>query len=218
MAQRPPHNIGGAQRHRRILRDNIAGLTKPALKRILRRGGVKRISGLIYEELRGVTAVWMGSVISQMIIFTQVNRRKTVFLEDLEAALEINGIFLAAGSDGKSLKSFTSRSHNHEEIKTSGKRAKPGVRAEKEIKQQIEHSDVLAFAKIPFERYVRELAQDHELDLRFSPVVLDFLQLATESYLVGVCKDAHLCARHADRKTLFPKDIQLARRIRGELA
>ncbi|POW03016.1 hypothetical protein PSHT_11863 [Puccinia striiformis] len=45
---------GGAKRHRKILRDNIQGITKPAIRRLARRGGVKRISGLIYEETRGV--------------------------------------------------------------------------------------------------------------------------------------------------------------------
>ena len=48
---------GGAKRHRKILRDNIQGITKPAIRRLARRGGVKRISGLIYEETRGVLKV-----------------------------------------------------------------------------------------------------------------------------------------------------------------
>ncbi|KAH9009808.1 hypothetical protein EDB84DRAFT_1276528, partial [Lactarius hengduanensis] len=47
---------GGAKRHRRILRDNIQGITKPAIRRLARRGGVKRISGLIHEETRCVIA------------------------------------------------------------------------------------------------------------------------------------------------------------------
>ena len=48
---------GGAKRHRKVLRDNIQGITKPAIRRLARRGGVKRISGLIYEETRGVLKV-----------------------------------------------------------------------------------------------------------------------------------------------------------------
>ena len=50
---------GGAKRHRKILRDNIQGITKPAIRRLARRGGVKRISGLIYEETRGVLKVFL---------------------------------------------------------------------------------------------------------------------------------------------------------------
>merc|ERR1712107_899393 len=48
---------GGAKRHRKVLRDNIQGITKPAIRRLARRGGVKRISGLIYEEVRAVLRV-----------------------------------------------------------------------------------------------------------------------------------------------------------------
>ncbi|MCP4262177.1 MAG: hypothetical protein GY774_32445, partial [Planctomycetes bacterium] len=50
---------GGAKRHRKVLRDNIQGITKPAIRRLARRGGVKRIPGLIYEETRGVLKVFL---------------------------------------------------------------------------------------------------------------------------------------------------------------
>ena len=56
---------GGAKRHRKVLRDNIQGITKPAIRRLARRGGVKRISGLIYEETRGVLKVFLENVIHQ---------------------------------------------------------------------------------------------------------------------------------------------------------
>ena len=49
---------GGYQRHRKVLKDNIQGVTKPAIRRLARRGGVKRISGMVYEETRGVLKVW----------------------------------------------------------------------------------------------------------------------------------------------------------------
>ena len=55
---------GGAKRHRKVLRDNIQGITKPAIRRLARRGGVKRISGLIYEETRGVLKVFLENVIA----------------------------------------------------------------------------------------------------------------------------------------------------------
>uniref|UniRef100_A0A0D3FD36 Histone H4 n=1 Tax=Oryza barthii TaxID=65489 RepID=A0A0D3FD36_9ORYZ len=54
---------GGAKRHRKVLRDNIQGITKPAIRRLARRGGVKRISGLIYEETRGVLKIFLENVI-----------------------------------------------------------------------------------------------------------------------------------------------------------
>nr|XP_045722044.1 uncharacterized protein LOC123837169 [Mirounga angustirostris] len=114
---------GGAKRHRKVLRDNIQGITKPAIRRLARRGGVKRISGLIYEETRGVLKV---------------------FLENI--------------------------------------------------------------------------AQDFKTDLRFQSSAVMALQEACEAYLVGLFEDTNLCAIHAKRVTIMPKDIQLARRIRGERA
>ncbi|KAH7941864.1 hypothetical protein HPB49_018051 [Dermacentor silvarum] len=58
---------GGAKRHRKVLRDNIQGITKPAIRRLARRGGVKRISGLIYEETRGVLEVFLENVIRDAV-------------------------------------------------------------------------------------------------------------------------------------------------------
>ena len=58
---------GGAKRHRKVLRDNSQGITKPAIRRLARRGGVKRISGLIYEETRGVLKVSFTVLILQCI-------------------------------------------------------------------------------------------------------------------------------------------------------
>ncbi|CAL1702789.1 unnamed protein product [Somion occarium] len=58
---------GGAKRHRKILRDNIQGITKPAIRRLARRGGVKRISGLIYEETRGVLKIFLENVIRDSV-------------------------------------------------------------------------------------------------------------------------------------------------------
>jgi len=61
---------GGAKRHRKVLRDNIQGITKPAIRRLARRGGVKRISGLIYEETRGVLKVFLENVIRDAVTYT----------------------------------------------------------------------------------------------------------------------------------------------------
>uniref|UniRef100_A0A3Q3GRN4 Histone H4 n=1 Tax=Labrus bergylta TaxID=56723 RepID=A0A3Q3GRN4_9LABR len=71
---------GGAKRHRKVLRDNIQGITKPAIRRLARRGGVKRISGLIYEETRGVLKVFLENVIRDAVTYTEHAKRKTMSL------------------------------------------------------------------------------------------------------------------------------------------
>jgi histone H4 len=81
----------GAKRHRKILRDNIAGITKPAIRRLARRGGVKRISGLIYEETRGVLKVFLENVIRDAVTYTEHARRKTVTAMDVVYALKRQG-------------------------------------------------------------------------------------------------------------------------------
>ena len=82
---------GGAKRHRMFLRDNIQGITKPAIRRLARRGGVKRISGLIYEETRGVLKVFLEGVIRDAIEYTTHARRKTVNAIDVVYALKRQG-------------------------------------------------------------------------------------------------------------------------------
>ena len=82
---------GGAKRHRKILRDNIQGITKPAIRRLARRGGVKRISGLIYEETRGVLKNYLKSVIRDAVTYTEHAKRKTVVAVDIVHALKRQG-------------------------------------------------------------------------------------------------------------------------------
>ena len=82
---------GGAKRHRKILRDNIQGITKPAIRRLARRGGVKRISGLIYEETRGVLKVFLENVIRDAVTYTEHAKRKTVTALDVVYALKRQG-------------------------------------------------------------------------------------------------------------------------------
>jgi histone H3 len=73
----------------------------------------------------------------------------------------------------------------------------------------------LLLRKLPFQRLVREIAQDYRSDLRFQSLALLALQEATEAFLVGLFEDANVCAIHAKRVTIMPKDIALARRIRS---
>lgn len=78
---------GGAKRHRKVLRDNIQGITKPAIRRLARRGAVKRVSGLISEETRSVLKVFLESVVRDAVTYTAHARRKTVVAMDVVYAL-----------------------------------------------------------------------------------------------------------------------------------
>lgn len=122
---------------------------------------------------------------------------------------------------------------------------RPGTVALREIRRYQKSTELL-IRKLPFQRLVREIAQDFKTDLRFQSAAIGalqvwhhltthtililahvsvctfdsvlFIQEASEAYLVGLFEDTNLCAIHAKRVTIMPKDIQLARRIRGERA
>jgi histone H3 len=85
----------------------------------------------------------------------------------------------------------------------------------REIRKYQRSTDLL-IRKLPFQRLVREIAQQVKQDLRFQSTAILALQEAAEAYLVGLFEDTNLCAIHAKRVTIQPKDMQLARRIRGE--
>ena len=103
-------------------------------------------------------------------------------------------------------------------------RYRPGTVALKQIRQYQKSTELL-IRKLPFQRLVREIASDSEViksplcgKVRFQSAAIMALQEATEAYLVGLFEDSNLCAIHTRRVTIMPKDIQLARRIRGERA
>ena len=82
---------GAGKRHRKVLRDNIQGITKPAIRRLARRGGVKRISGLMYEETRGVLKTFLENVVKDAVCYSEHARRKTVTALDVVYALKRQG-------------------------------------------------------------------------------------------------------------------------------
>ena len=96
-------------------------------------------------------------------------------------------------------------------------RYRPGTVALREIRKYQKSTDLL-IRKLPFQRLVREIASDFATDLRFQSHAVLALQEAAEAYLVGLFQDTNLLAIHARRVTIKPKDMQLARRIRGERA
>ena len=101
-------------------------------------------------------------------------------------------------------------------------RYRPGTVALKEIRRYQKTTELLIW-KLPFQRLVREIASDADVirsplcgKVRFQSLAIMVLQEASEAYLVRLFEDTNLCAIHAKRVTIMPKDIQLARRIRGE--
>lgn len=96
-------------------------------------------------------------------------------------------------------------------------RYRPGTVALREIRRYQKSTELL-LRKAPFCRLVREVALKFRSNLKFQSLAIAALQEAAEAYLVRLFEDTNLCAIHAKRVTIYPKDMQLARRIRGERA
>ena len=108
------------------------------------------------------------------------------------------------------------------EARMQGRLVKPhryraGTAALKDI-HHFQKTTALLIRRLPFQRLVREIAQDFKTDLRFQSAAILCLQEAAEAYLVGLFEDTNLCAIHARRVTIMPRDIKLARQIWGERA
>ena len=99
------------------------------------------------------------------------------------------------------------------------RRFRPGTRALREIRAY-QRSYNLLIPRLPFQRLVREITQSlsrvRGAEIRYQSAALYAMQEATEAYLVQLFEDCVLCAIHAKRVTVMPKDMNLARRIRGD--
>ena len=86
------------------------------------------------------------------------------------------------------------------------------------VKNQ-KNTDELSLKKQPFQRLVKDIVANYSggEPFRFTPQALQALHVATEDYLIGLFEDSYLCALHAKRVTLMRKDMNLARRIRGDI-
>ncbi|XP_012313984.1 uncharacterized protein LOC105721487 isoform X1 [Aotus nancymaae] len=211
---------GGAKRHRKVLRDNIQGITKPAIRRLARRGGVKRISGLIYEETRGVLKVFLENVIRDAVTYTEHAKRKTVTAMDVVYALKRQGrrtppcamheksgrLTLQMARTKQTARKSTGGKAPRKQLATKAARKsapatggvkkphryRPGTVALREIRRYQKSTELL-IRKLPFQRLVREIAQDFKTDLRFQSSAVMALQEACEAYLVGLFEDTNLC-------------------------
>ena len=120
---------------------------------------------------------------------------------------------------GKKRSTFAKKQPRSQSDKASAQhqphRYRPGTVALREI-WRYQKSMELLICKLPFQHLVREILQGFGVGLRVTPAMMMALLEAAEAYLVQLLEDSNLCAIHAKRITIQPKDIQLARRIRRE--
>ncbi|XP_041451246.1 uncharacterized protein LOC121404900 [Drosophila obscura] len=191
---------GGAKRHRKVLRDNIQGITKPAIRRLARRGGVKRISGLIYEETRGVLKVFLENVIRDAVTYTEHAKRKTVTAMDVVYALKRQGrtLYGFGGTSGKA-------------AKKAGKAQKNITKTDKKKKRKRKESYAIYIYKV--------LKQVHP-DTGISSKAMSIMNSFVNDIFERIAAEASRLAHYNKRSTITSREIQTAVRLLlpGELA
>ncbi|XP_046869397.1 uncharacterized protein LOC124462048 [Drosophila willistoni] len=178
---------GGAKRHRKVLRDNIQGITKPAIRRLARRGGVKRISGLIYEETRGVLKVFLENVIRDAVTYTEHAKRKTVTAMDVVYALK---------RQGRTLYGFGA--------KKAGKAQKNITKNDKKKKRKRKESYAIYIYKV--------LKQVHP-DTGISSKAMSIMNSFVNDIFERIAAEASRLAHYNKRSTITSREIQTAVRL-----
>ncbi|XP_022792402.1 histone H2B, gonadal-like [Stylophora pistillata] len=191
---------GGAKRHRKILRDNIQGITKPAIRRLARRGGVKRISGLIYEETRGVLKVFLENVIRDAVTYTEHAKRKTVTAMDVVYALKRQGRTLkmapkVAGKKGE-------KKAGKAKAIADGKKKRRGKRKES------------------YAIYIYKVLKQVHPDTGISSKAMGIMNSFVNDIFERIATEASRLAHYNKKSTISSREIQTAIRLLlpGELA
>ena len=196
------------RRSRASTGDSYQGITKPALLQLAHKAGVKSLSGLMYEELRGVMRIFVEDLVGKGLIYAGHAGRKTITPTDVGEALKLLGRRMYATDKDRS------RCKAYEPAKgpdgTVLRKAKPGARAISAMRHAQKQAGCLHIPKAAFERVAREQG-----NVQWSAEAMTTAQEATEAYLVDLLADANLAAIHAKRTTVAPKDLQLVRKLKG---
>ena len=186
-----------------------APVTQPPGKGASKRKGKKprhRFPGFLQ-----VGAQYTGPCLRKAVRYPNVNRKKLVlYLHPIHKKVAGKEALQNVGYSHRSWKWAHEARREGGLVRTGWFR--PGVMALGEIRHY-QKSSVLLIRKLLFQRLVMEIAQDFKTDLRFQSAAILCLQEAAEAYLVGLFEDTNLCAIHAKRVTITPKDLQLARHI-----
>lgn len=193
------------------LRDNINGVTEPAIARLCHLAGVLRISKSVYAEVRLRLQGLLELILEKSILLMEADRRKTLLERDARKAFELCGIDLAVGVNDD-----IKRAHEH---KSSPKKEgtthkfKAGTVAMRDIKYQQKNSDTYFIPKAVFDRLLHELSQEYRDEIRIADDAKMLIQIGIERNLVVLLKAAYSICAAKNQPTLKVREIELARSI-----
>lgn len=212
------HKLKGGAPNRKIAKDNILGITKPGLQRLMRKAGVKYISGLIYEESRSILMRFIEKIVHNSIIIAERKSHTTIMYEDgIEALNLLNiSVYSAKGYPGtmapcKGSHKISKLFPNQTNDTTRRHRPKTNLLR---IIQKYQKTSCTLLPHVSVERLIREIGQEYSKTItRYEINYMWLIHATIEDYMVKLYQNAMLLALHCDRLTLMPKDIHLARKI-----
>ena len=194
------------QKHIKILRDNLQGISDNSIKRLARQAGIPRISKLVYSETRGILYQKLDDILKNAINLMEFQRKKTLDSKTVCSVLPYNMY-----TSTPIYKVFSNKKKSQKKEGSTRKSSKGTAAAREVVHFQKQHGTLL-IRKSPFARLIKEVSQNYKTDMRFSKSAKSFLQVYIEMSLVDMFKTASLCMLHARRTTLESKDVFFAHR------
>jgi histone H3/H4 len=213
----------------------LQGIKKGQIKRLGYVAGIKRMQGDIYEELRTTVFQQLEKLLRTAHTYRVHGRRTTLSADDVNHALKFLGLKAVYGGEEATVTQVVSyekqlkkggHSKNTEDIGEDEEAPKKkvkfssGIRYLRRVRYYQKQHDVVFIAKSPFHKLVRAVST--ELDVadgrtaKYAKGAFLILQLYIENYLVELLEMVNLVCINAGRETIYPKDVSLVRRIRGE--
>lgn len=194
-------------RTRKVYRDSIHRITNAQILRLARRAGVKRISSLMYDEIRGLLKVLVEKIIVNAYFVMTHGRRKTLNVTDLQVAID------AANIQGLTSRMMVNQNVSNlktcKAFKTTSKQKFANPKWLKEVKHY-QSNTCLLLAVGPFKALVTEILREQaNVGYRVPENVSKLLQAMVEAYLVTKLQESQMAAIHAKRETVKPKNLQL---------
>jgi histone H3/H4 len=199
---------------RKILRDNIQGITNNELRRLAYTAGISRLGNSSYEEIRGYIKVKLEDIIYKTILYLEYERKLTIDEYMITASISpkmwSDTVPKAKSCIRKSAQSKRRSRSKSKRSKSSKKSRSKSRDVLKNVSFYQKRYECLNLAKSSFARYVREVVQDFKTDVRITKKALIILQYSVENYIIKLLEKSLQNALYRKSMTVEPKDIQYA--------
>lgn len=196
-----PIKLPGVKKHKKVLRDNIQGITNSAITRLARQAGVVRLNSLVYEEIRGILRSKLEEVLKKATILVEHFHKRTISMDVVIASLPFH------------MFTTSTRYDIFKKPKINGKRGSITLRQIRFYQKQF---GTFLLRKSSFARLVHEVGQDFKNDLRYSRLGIKALQTFIEMYIINLFKKTIAVGINSGRVTLYPKDLQIVRNLESK--